>query len=288
MSMAAAATFLPSAQAAPDNFTFVHLTDTHIQPEMRASEGCRMCFDEVKKLKPDFALLGGDLVFDAADQGPDRSKKLFDLFTETAKRLDVPTHATIGNHDVYGTGPKAGVSASDPLRGKKLFEDRQGKALYHSYDHKGWHFIVLDSIEITPAGSFRGNIGPDQLEWLKNDVAKAARMPLCVLTHIPILSAAPKILNYSGDAMDRIIIANGGTVAEILGKGNLKVVLQGHTHICETVHYKGAQFITSGAVSGNWWKGERLGFAEGYGVLRVRGEEVKWEYRTFGFKANPA
>ncbi len=46
--------------------------------------------------------------------------------------------------------------------------------------------------------------------------------------------------------------------------------------------------MASPARSGNWWKGERLGFAEGYGVLRVRGEEVKWEYRTFGFKADPA
>ena len=54
-------------------------------------------------------------------------------------------------------------------------------------------------------------------------------MPLCVLTHIPILSAAPKILNYSGDAMDRIIVANGSAVAEVLDKGNLKLVLQGHT-----------------------------------------------------------
>ena len=137
------------------------------------------------------------------------------------------------------------------------------------------------------SGSFRGNIGPAQLDWLKEDVAKAGRMPLCVLTHIPLLTTAPKLLNYSGDAVGRIIVANSGAVTEILDKGNLKLVLQGHTHICETVEYKGAKFITSGAVSGNWWKGERLGFAEGYAVLRVQGEEVKWEYRSFGFKADP-
>jgi 3',5'-cyclic AMP phosphodiesterase CpdA len=284
----AAASLLPSAQAAPGNFTFVHLTDTHIQPEMHATEGCRMCFDQVKKSKPDFALLGGDLVFDAMDQGPDRSKKLFDLFAETAKRLDLPTHATLGNHDVYGTGPKAGVAATDPMRGKKMFEDRQGKALYHSFAHKGWHFLVLDSIEITAAGSFRGNIGAEQLAWLQSEVTKAGRMPLCVLTHIPLLSAAPKILNAGADTVDRILVANSGAVIEILSQGNLKLVLQGHTHICETVEYKGAKYITSGAVSGNWWRGQRLGFSEGYGLLRVRGEEVSWEYRTFGFQADPA
>jgi predicted phosphodiesterase len=66
----------------------------------------------------------------------------------------------------------------------------------------------------------------------------------------------------------------------------LRAVLQGHTHIRENVTYDGCQFITSGAVCGNWWKGARLGHPEGFAVVTVSGEgDVRWEYRTYGFKA---
>ena len=47
------------------DFSFVHFTDPHIQPKLRAVEGYRDCFAKIQKLKPDFVLAGGDLVFDA-------------------------------------------------------------------------------------------------------------------------------------------------------------------------------------------------------------------------------
>jgi 3',5'-cyclic AMP phosphodiesterase CpdA len=282
---ASSAVLLPqSVEAASANFTFAHITDTHIQVEMKAADGCRMCFAQVRKAKADFALLGGDMVFDAADQSLERAKKVYGLWNETSKLLEMPLHATIGNHDVFGTGPKAGVDKAADGWGKKMFEDKVGPR-YHSFDHKGWHFIVLDSIEITPEGSFRGAVDSEQLAWLKTDVAKASGMPTVALVHIPLLSAAPKILNYSGPATDRIIVSNANDVLEVLFKTDLKMVLQGHTHICEKVEYKGCQFITSGAVSGNWWKGERLGFKEGYGIVQVADGKATWSYHNYGFQA---
>lgn len=273
-----------SLEAATARFSFAHLTDTHIQPEMKASDGCVMCFDQVRKAKPDFALLGGDLVFDAADQSLERARKVYGLWTETVKRLEMPVHATIGNHDLFGTGPKAGVDRATGGWGKKMFEEKIGPR-YHSFDHQGWHFIILDSIEITPEGSFRGMVDAEQLAWLETDVQKAKGKPTVALVHIPLLSAAPKILNYSGPATDRIIVANANDVLAILFKTDLRMVLQGHTHICEKVEYKGCQFITSGAVSGNWWKGDRLGFKEGYGIIEVANGQATWSYKTYGFQA---
>ena len=221
-------------------------------------------------------------LIDAADQGADRSRKLFDLFSETAKRLDVPTHATIGNHDVYGTGPKAGVSASDPLRGKKLFEDRQGKALYHSYDHKGWHFVLLDSIGVTAERGFVGLIDAEQIDWLKRDLARVGKTrPVVLLTHVPLLSSVLQIVPDPWKTAPTYLVTTASEVLEVLRPYNVKAVLQGHTHICETVIYNGCQFITSGAVSGNWWKGPRAGHPEGFGVLTVKGDQLSWRYETY-------
>src|SRR5262249_12473058 len=49
---AAAATLEPwTAEAAASDFSFVHFTDVHIQPELHASEGSRMCMDAINATK---------------------------------------------------------------------------------------------------------------------------------------------------------------------------------------------------------------------------------------------
>jgi hypothetical protein len=53
--------------------------------------------------------------------------------------------------------------------------------------------------------------------------------------HIPLLSAAPKLLNYTGPSTNRIIVTNVNEVLEVLYKTHLKLFLKGHTHISEKV-----------------------------------------------------
>src|SRR5579859_5898549 len=49
----------------PGSFDFIFFTDTHIQPELDAAHGCDMCFRKIAATKSDFAIMGGDHVFDA-------------------------------------------------------------------------------------------------------------------------------------------------------------------------------------------------------------------------------
>ncbi len=60
-------------------------------------------------------------------------------------------------------------------------------------------------------------------------------------------------------------------------------VLQGHTHINEVVSFAGIQYISSGAVRGNWWHGSRYGTPEGYAVFSLREGKIDWHYETYGF-----
>ena len=48
----------------PASFAFAFFTDTHIQPELDAAHGCQMAFAKIAAAKPEFAICGGDLVFD--------------------------------------------------------------------------------------------------------------------------------------------------------------------------------------------------------------------------------
>jgi 3',5'-cyclic-AMP phosphodiesterase len=111
-----------------------------------------------RRLRPaDFAICGGDLVFDVLAVGRARADMLWNLFKQTSASLHVPVHYVIGNHDVFGLSPKSGVAPSDPDYGKKAFQDRYG-ATHYSFDHKGWHFVVLDSIGIHRDRTWTGEV----------------------------------------------------------------------------------------------------------------------------------
>jgi Icc protein len=268
-----------------EEWSFVHFTDPHIQPELKADEGCKLAFRTITKRKPDFAISGGDLVFDALAVDRPKADSLFTLYKEAAKHLEVPQYNTIGNHDVFGLYTKSGIAPTDPMYGKKLYEDLIGPR-YHSFDHKGWHFISLDSIGMTLERQYIGQIDDEQLTWLKNDLEKTGTStPVVVVTHIPLLSAFPQTILEPGASTAGILITNVREVLEVLKPYNVKMVLQGHTHICERLEYQGTQYITSGAISANWWKGPRFGFAEGYTVLTVKGDEISWSYETYGWNA---
>lgn len=265
-------------------FRFVHFTDTHIQKELRAGEGVAKCFGRIARLKPDFCLSGGDLVFDVLETGKPRAKQLYDMYAEAVKHLDCPVHTCPGNHDYFGVFEKSGVSPADPEYGRKMFEDRIGP-LYRSFDHKGWHFITLNTVFID-GRAYRGLVDQEQMHWLKADLENnGTNKPVIVLCHIPLVTAVLQFVPQWRAAQDTIVVQNSAEVVALLERYPVKLVLQGHTHINERVNWKGIDFITTGAVAGNWWKGPRLGFPEGYSVVDVSGDTAAWRFESYGWNA---
>lgn len=277
----------PSAQAQQPGFRFIFLTDTHIQPELNAAKGCEMAFKKMRTEKVDFAIQGGDHVFDSLEVPTSRALSLFDLYDKTAQDLSLKVHHTIGNHDVLGIYPKSGVSPTDPLYGKKTFEDRMG-ARYRSFDHKGVHFVILDSIGITDDRAYEGRIDAAQVAWLADDLKKLPKgTPVIVTSHIPIISAYDQYLKPSPKpaAHHGLTVINSYEMVSLFQQYNVLAVLQGHTHVNEVVEYRGVKYITGGAVSGNWWKGTHMGAPEGYTVVSVENGKVLTQYQTYGFQA---
>lgn len=273
-----------AVRAATESFTFVHFTDPHIQPELRAREGCEKAFAAIGATRADFALGGGDLVFDVLESTPQRAKSLFDMYTSAVKGISMKVHQVPGNHDVFGWSTKSPISLTDPMYGKKMFEDRIGPR-FSSFDHKGWHFILLDSIGVEDR-KYIGLVDAEQIDWLKRDLEKTGKTtPIVVLTHIPLTTGIVQFISGRGVSLDGWVVTNSRDVLALLSDYNVKAVLQGHTHVRETLDYKGCQYITSGAVSGNWWKGARLGHPEGFALLTVKDDAISWEYRTYGWQA---
>jgi Icc protein len=290
-SLGLAAAFRPVfGQPSPaQKFRFVHITDLHIQPELGAADGVAMAVRKLLSLRPrpDFVLIGGDHVMDLLKVTRDRADLQFNLLTEALKPMEMPVYSAVGNHDVYGWSAQSPITESDPEYGKKLFADKFAKApLYRSFDHKGWHFAILDSIQ--PRGrDYRLAVDDAQLQWLKDDLEKAGATPTVVMTHGPILTAFMQYtLATTAPTPDGLIVANGKEVQDIIAKHNVKAVLQGHTHVVEEIDYLGTKYITAGAICGDWWKGWRLGVhPEGFAVCDLEGDKFTWQYMPYGWKA---
>ena len=278
----------PAKPQPPASFDFVFFTDTHIQPELDAAHGCRMAFAKIAAAKPEFAICGGDLVFDALDASRARADMLFDLYQHTEDAIKVPLHHAIGNHDLYGILTTSGAAPTDPGYGKKMFEDHVGARTYDSFDHRGYHFVILDSIFPTPDRLWEGRIDDAQLQWLAHDLAAIApTAPIVVITHVPLITGylayGPK--PDGTPRHDTVSIANSREVIALFQAHNILAVLQGHLHINELVNYKNCQYACCGAVCGNWWHGPRLDFPEGFTTVSLREGKISWRYETYGFKS---
>lgn len=270
---------------ATNDFSFVFMTDIHVTRERHATEGLIQAIDTINKLAPDFVLTGGDNIMDALGQTFSRSDSLYALFSETIKKLNMPWYSTMGNHEVFGLYEKSGVDPSHEEYGKKLYEDRIAKR-YYSFDHKNWHFVVLDAIGFTDDRHYYGHIDDEQLEWLKKDLEETGtERPVVVSTHIPLLSVGEQIMVGPTAAFDQgSIVVNANDVREILEQYNTKIVLQGHLHFLEDINYNGIHYITGGAVSAQWWQGPRFGMEEGFLEVNVSGDDFTWKYIDYGWE----
>lgn len=252
-----------------------HLTDFHIQPELHANEGAHKAFAHAMAQKPDLILSGGDHVMDSFEQDEARTKLQWDLFDRLRKdHTNVPIHPALGNHDVWGWFKKqSSTTGNEPLWGKKWFCDFwQIPRTYYSFDRGGWHFVVLDNVKLVVGEAYDGEIDPEQMEWLKEDLAKTKK-PTVVMSHIPLLSVTTLALAY--DPGPRSFIVTSGLMTNNLSdvlavfrdNPQVKIALSGHTHRIDRVDYDGVAYLCGGAICGNWWKGAVDRFKPGYRIL---------------------
>ena len=291
LAAAGAAMALPpfpgAKQPAPGSFDFVFFTDTHIQPELDAAHGCDMCFRKIASANPEFAIMGGDHVYDAMGVNGARAGMVYDLYKRTEQLLGMPLHHAIGNHDVFGVLTKSGVPPADPAYGKKMYQDRMGQTFY-SFDYKGYHFVVLDSIQPTEDRLWEARVDEAQLHWLRDDLKRLpARAPVIAVIHCPLVTAFATYAQVVTESRkyNTMTVSNAAEVLEVFEDANVLAVLQGHTHINEVVAYKNTQYITSGAVCGNWWHGPRMGTPEGFTLVSLREGKISTRYETYGFRS---
>ena len=238
-----------AAAPAPESpkFTFAYISDSHLYERKlndRFINQLMRAVDDINKMdpQPDFVLYGGDL----AQLGQPAE---LEIGAQILKNVKAPMHMMVGEHDWYfDMGEKWRALFGQPT---------------YSFDHKGVHFVVLNSVvekdfwtarKFTPlqrmqtvAGLDNGvqssfTVGEEQRKWLSQDLAKIpADRPVIVFSHSPLYKLYKKWNFWTDDAEE---------VQAILAKFKSVVVIHGHTHQLLTNRIRNIHF--HGMLSTAW------------------------------------
>lgn len=287
----------PAKAGRARSIRLVHMTDTHIQPELDAFKGVEQCLGHIQSMsdRPSLILTGGDLVFDSFDQKAERTGMLWDLWSKTLKdHCSLPIEHCIGNHDIWGWNKKkSGTKGDEGKWGKRWVMDVLGlEKPYRTFDRAGWRFVVLDSVFPDGEG-YTGRLDEEQFAWLEGVLKGTPReMNVLVLSHIPILTVtamgAPKDAAVKKhETAFSLMMSDMPRIVGLFKKHpNVRACLSGHIHQVDRVEYQGVTYLCDGAVSGGWWKGKHKECGEGYAVLDLFDDgRVERSYEGYGWAA---
>jgi Icc protein len=249
-----------------------HLTDVHLKDKWDAPARFARCLHHVQQQKGvDMILNGGDVVFDMNKENMDTINEQWKLWHSIMKSdCSLPVNYILGNHDIWWNENDKGQA----IYGKQYaLNQLQLSSPYYSFIKESWKFILLDSVHLDIDGTwYIGKLGDVQLNWLENELkATLPDMPVCVLSHIPILSATLMVDDNEGNKWEILggdMHTDTNQIISLFYKhSNVKLCLSGHIHLRDKVVYNNVTYICNGAVSGAWWEGNKRETAPGYGLI---------------------
>lgn len=244
---------LAFGKGSEDRFTFAYISDSHIT-QIKGNKfvrnwdrGLIRAVAEANLLdpRPDFVFYGGDI----AQLGKPEE---IDHGLEILGGLRDKVHYVMGEHDYY-------VDLGDYWR-KQLGPD------HYSFDHKGVHFVVLNSIlthehwmhqkwdsgmdrmkQMARLDNPKGQpfmVGDTQRDWLKKDLEKVSKdKPVVVFSHSP-LQKIYKGWNFWTDDAEQ--------VQALLKPFDKVTVLYGHVHQIQTNQIGNISFHSAMATAWPW------------------------------------
>ena len=198
---------------AVEDFSFVQISDSHMgfnkgaNPDVTGT--LKKAIDKINRVpagmkQPDFMIHTGDITQSSKASEFDTAVQVI-KGAKTGEVFYVP-----GEHDFS-------------LDDGELYKQRFGKGTlgngWYSYNHKGVHFVGLNNVVQVDA---MGNLGADQLAWLKSDLAGlSSSTPVVVFAHIPLWMVYEK---WGWGTQD------GAQALALLKRFGSVTVLNGHIH----------------------------------------------------------
>ncbi|MDQ8202283.1 metallophosphoesterase [Pelagicoccus sp. SDUM812003] len=255
-----------------------HLTDIHVMPGKGAAEGMAKAFQHAQSLsdRPDFIFNGGDCIMDALKHEKAEVAAQWSEWQGVLKNeRELPMYSAIGNHDVWGWALKDRARRGD--YGKRWAMEELGlDRRYYAFEKKDWQFVALDSahVDLNSERGYTARLDEEQFAWLQDTLERFdANKPVCVLSHIPIISFCPFFDGENETSSDWVVPGpwmhiDARRIKDLFARHpNVKVGLSGHIHLADEVKYLGVTYLCNGAVSGGWWDGNYQEFPPAYVIV---------------------
>jgi 3',5'-cyclic AMP phosphodiesterase CpdA len=196
-----------------EDFSFVQISDSHIgfnkgaNPDVTGT--LKKAIDKINMVPagmkaPDFMIHTGDITQSSKAAEFDTAAQVITT-TKVGEVFYVP-----GEHD---------FNLDDGAEYKKRFGKGTVGNGWYSHNYKGVHFVGLNNCVQVDA---MGNLGADQLAWLKADLAAlSASTPIVVFAHIPLWMVYEK---WGWGTQD------GAQALAMLKRFGSVTVLNGHIH----------------------------------------------------------
>jgi 3',5'-cyclic-AMP phosphodiesterase len=243
----------PRSGAAAGELSFVQISDSHMgfnkpaNPDVAGT--LKAAVDKINGLAtpPEFLLHTGDISHLSKPEEFDNVDQI--LKTTGKEAFFVP-----GEHDVLNDDGKS-------------FLERYGKdakgAGWRSFDKKGVHFIGLVNVMNLKAGGL-GTLGPEQLEWLEDDVKHLkSSTPIVVFAHIPLWTVYPEWGWGTEDSAQALAY---------LKKFGSVTVLNGHIH---QIMQKVEGNVTFHTAASTAFPQPQPGKADSPGPMKVPAEQLR-------------
>jgi len=186
------------------DFYAVIVSDTHVSRDESKIERLNKLSGMIHKgilPKVQFVVNTGDVVSrvygDYRESDPDSSDNRLRRAVTAFNQIQVPWYFAMGNHD-YKIGPDRDSDTYFPQQEIEMIEviwkRETGFKPYYSFDHKGWRFVVLNSMR---GRYLYRNFDDEQMAWLENELQENKTVVL--FFHHPIETDNFRIWCYPRD-----------------------------------------------------------------------------------------
>jgi 3',5'-cyclic AMP phosphodiesterase CpdA len=192
------------------DLSFVQVSDSHIGFRGPANQDVTGTFglaiDQINALaaRPAFVMHTGDLTH-----------------TSTAAQFDTVKQmlGTVRSGGVFQVPGEHDAAAGDDKAYLGVFGTSAVGTGYYSFDLNGVHFLALVNAVATQG---MGHLGPDQLDWIRKDLAGlSSETPLVVFAHVPLFAMYPAWGWSTDDAVQAL---------SMMKRFGAVTVLNGHVH----------------------------------------------------------
>ena len=220
---------------------FVQVSDVHFSTRQTnttyklTGESPELLDDAVEQIN---AIPNVNFVMFTGDQIDKSFEKELSAFLPHAQKLVYPWYVAFGNHDTCIGGyltPSVYLSLVS-----KYNKNFNFTTPYYSFvPQKGYKVIVLDTI-IRDRITANGEISPEQLQWLDNQISSSPKDTILIFMHVPIIEP------YSSPGHK---LLNAEEVETVLKKyKNPMGVFQGHYHGAKITQKDNILYVSSAAL----------------------------------------